>query len=282
MLAGLCFIAPTAVLLALFAKYYDQLVQFSSLRHLLDGLKVGALVVICQSIFNLVWSHRYQLSGWFHMGVAFFLMQIASSAEPLIIILGGVTAWAFSFKHPGAWAIRMPSAALILSILWVHMKAGALVFGPGLAILSVLQKEVVEKFQWLSQAEFTDAFSLTQVIPGPVTTLSSFIGFQIAGPVGSLAALLGIYLPSVFFILFLLPLIRQWVEGRDWFQSFYQGAFFAVIGCLSATSVQLFTSTLMSVQHQITFLVLFVVQMVFSTPLWLTLISGSAVEWVLN
>jgi len=282
LLAGLSFIGPTSILLALFAKHYDKLVAISSFREVLNGLQAGALVIICQSLVHLIWPYRYQTSTWGYVVISFCLMQIAPRAEPLIILIGGVLALTLRNSVRSAWALRMPSGALILSIFWVHLKAGALVFGPGLTILSVLQKDVVEKFQWLSRGEFMDAFSLTQSIPGPVTTLSSFIGFQIGGSIGSVAALVGIYLPSVLFILFLLPVIKSWIEGRTWFRTFYQGAFFAVLGCLGASSLQLFSSTLTSVQHQIAFCVLMATQLIFSTPLWVTLLSGSAIEWFIK
>ncbi|NBV50807.1 hypothetical protein EBR78_06270 [bacterium] len=263
-LAGFSFILPTALLLGLFAKHYDQLMAFSHSDSILSGIRVGVLVIICQTLVSLSKPFLKDVSAWCVVIPSCFLAIVFPGLEPLIIFTGGIL------------------GAVLLSVFWVHFKGGAFVFGPGLTILSTLQYEVVQKFQWLSQKEFLDAFALSQAIPGPVTTLSSFIGYQIAGWPGSLVALFGMYLPGVVFVLFCLPRIAQILEEKLWIKTFYQTAFFSVVGCLGASAVPITLSTLMRREQVVSFALLLVIQVFQKTPVWMTLVLGAVMAWLSN
>lgn len=89
----------------------------------------------------------------------------------------------------------------LVQIFLVFFKIGAFTIGGGYAMLPIIQKEV-EKKGWMNEEEFLDAISLTNSLPGPLATnCATFVGYRVAGAVGSVAAVLGAISPSVIIIL---------------------------------------------------------------------------------
>lgn len=87
----------------------------------------------------------------------------------------------------------------LLQILIFFTKAGAFVFGSGLAIVPFLQQGVVEEFAWLTEHEFLDAVAVALITPGPVVITVAFIGYLVAGVLGASVAAVGIFLPVYVF-----------------------------------------------------------------------------------
>ena len=88
----------------------------------------------------------------------------------------------------------------LLEILWFFTKAGAFVFGSGLAIVPFLYGEVVQGHHWLSDRQFLDAVAVAMITPGPVVITVAFIGYLVAGPLGGAVAALGVFLPCYLFV----------------------------------------------------------------------------------
>jgi chromate transporter len=77
-------------------------------------------------------------------------------------------------------------------------RAGLFGFGGGPAMIPLIQVEVVDLRGWLSPEEFLDAFAFGNALPGPIATkLAGYVGYQIAGWPGALAALAGTTLPTI-------------------------------------------------------------------------------------
>ena len=106
----------------------------------------------------------------------------------------------------------MSAVVLYLKLFWTFFKIGLFGFGGGYGMLSLIQNEVVENHQWISNAEFTDIVAVSQMTPGPIGINSAtYVGFKAienAGMTrteaicGSLLASFSVMLPS--FILMLL------------------------------------------------------------------------------
>ncbi|HEY8499873.1 MAG TPA: chromate transporter [Clostridia bacterium] len=96
----------------------------------------------------------------------------------------------------------------IIKLFSVFFKIGAFTFGGGYAILPVIQKEVVDKNNWLTEEEILDIFAISQSIPGVISINSAiYIGKKVAGIPGAVSAGLGMILPSFIVILAIAPLI---------------------------------------------------------------------------
>src|SRR2546429_4284483 len=87
------------------------------------------------------------------------------------------------------------SSSTILVLGLFFLKAGAFIFGSGLAIVPFLREGVVQQHHWLTQREFLDAVAMGLITPGPVVITATFIGYLVSGPIGAIVATLGIFVP---------------------------------------------------------------------------------------
>jgi chromate transporter len=83
----------------------------------------------------------------------------------------------------------------VAQLAWFFTKAGAFVFGSGLAIVPFLYKGVVHDFQWLDDRQFRDAVAVAMITPGPVVITAGFIGYLTAGVCGAIVAAAGTFVP---------------------------------------------------------------------------------------
>jgi chromate transporter len=89
------------------------------------------------------------------------------------------------------------SLGAIWDLFVAMMRAGLLGYGGGPSAIPLIRAEVVERYSWLSDQEFTDALAIANTLPGPIATkLSAFVGFKVAGILGALSALCGMVLPT--------------------------------------------------------------------------------------
>lgn len=86
---------------------------------------------------------------------------------------------------------------IYLQLFWSFFQVGLFSFGGGYASLPLIQHEIVELHRWLSLSEFTDLITISQMTPGPIAINSAtFVGTQVAGPLGAVVATLGSVFPS--------------------------------------------------------------------------------------
>ena len=94
----------------------------------------------------------------------------------------------------------------IVTITGYFAKAGAVVFGSGLAIVPFLHGGVVQQMHWLDERQFLDAVAVSMITPGPVVITVAFIGYLVAGPLGACAAAVGVFLP----VYAIVVLVARW------------------------------------------------------------------------
>src|SRR5205085_6469284 len=75
------------------------------------------------------------------------------------------------------------------------MKAGAFIFGSGLAIVPFLKEGVVNQHHWLTDRQFLDAVAMGLITPGPVVITAAFIGYLVSGLAGAIVATVAIFIP---------------------------------------------------------------------------------------
>ena len=88
------------------------------------------------------------------------------------------------------------------------LKVGAILYGSGYVLFAYLDAELVTR-GWLTRTELIDAIAVGQFTPGPVLSTATFIGYQLSGFGGALAATTGIFLPSFLFVLILNPFVHK-------------------------------------------------------------------------
>lgn len=89
----------------------------------------------------------------------------------------------------------------------VFFRMGCLGFGGPLAHVALMQQEVVERRQWLAASSFTEGLTLSQILPGPLSTkLAIYLGYRLHGLRGALITAAGFILPAFFLLLVLTDL----------------------------------------------------------------------------
>ena len=122
-------------------------------------------------------------------------------------------------------------------------KIGGLTFGSGYAMLPFIQEAMVNKYQWLTQAEFSVALALSLITPGPVTVVAAFIGYKVAGVLGAAVAMVNMYLPAFAVVNIISDLYNR--AGRvEYIKMVIGGIVAAFIGTLWAVIIKLTGSSL--------------------------------------
>jgi chromate transporter len=276
MAACFSFLLPGVVLILSLSVAYTQVRTVPLFPSLLLGLRLGSLVMIAESVWVMFRPYRSRLQSWLYLGLGALFMQAAPRWEPLIILACGLMA-VYGARLLASTKLRAePIVALLsLKLFWIHFKAGAVVFGTGLAVLPFLERELVGP-GWLTPEQFLDGLAFGQVTPGPLTVCVAFFGHQIAGFPAALAALAGVYLPGMFFVLGLVPKLRSWANTRSWLADFQLGAVAAVIGCIATSSVFLANQVLVDVVPIAIFAGLLVLRLAFASwPAWFPIPTGA-------
>lgn len=126
--------------------------------------------------------------------------------------------------------------AQIHQLFLTFMKIGAFTFGGGWAMISIIQREVVEKHKWLETDEFLDLLAVAQSLPGILAVnIAVSVGDKLRGLKGSLASAVGTILPCFFIILtiaiFLTP---DLITGNPTIASIFKGIRPAVVALIVA------------------------------------------------
>lgn len=101
----------------------------------------------------------------------------------------------------------------MLQLFVSFLKVGAFAFGGGYAMIPLISQEVVTYRGWLEIEEFIDVIAISQGTPGPIAINSAtFVGFKVAGVIGSITATLGVVLPSFVIMMVLGRLFLRYKE----------------------------------------------------------------------
>ena len=92
-------------------------------------------------------------------------------------------------------------------------RIGGFTFGGGYAMLPMLQKEVVEKYKWVTEDEVLDYYAIGQCTPGIImVNTATFIGYKQKGISGAIAATVGAVFPSVCIVMFIAAVLHNFAE----------------------------------------------------------------------
>ena len=161
----------------------------------------------------------------------------------------------------------MNTVVIYLKLFWAFFKIGLFGFGGGYGMLSLIQNEVVEKQQWISNSEFTDIVAVSQMTPGPIGINSAtYVGYKAienAGMTrtqavcGSLLASFSVMLPSFILMLLISAFFMHYKDHKSvqtvlkWLRPVVVGMLAAAVllllneenlGAFSASNLQLYVS----------------------------------------
>lgn len=173
-----------------------------------------------------------------------------------VILLAGVAVW-FA-KAPPKWLssgangmfpiilVQLQPVATeskLWEIAWFFTKAGAFVFGSGLAIVPFLYGGVVKEYAWLNEQQFLDAVAVAMITPGPVVITVGFIGYLVAGFWGAVVAALATFLPCYLFTVLPAPYFKKYGKHPA-IKAFVDGVTAAAIGAIAGAVLVLGKRTL--------------------------------------
>jgi len=263
LLAGLCFLLPSFVVMLTLTLLYTHYGALPGLRGVFQGLNPVVVGIFAVAIYRLsraaitdVPQGVLALAGALALGLTpVGLVPLLVLAGALGVVLYGSWPWGLVattvvaavqgillwrppwLPLPGlpAWASSVsatPHPPGLGQIGLFFVKVGLFTFGGGLVLLAFLQDQVVQHLQWLTPQAFLDGLALGRLTPGPIPMLAAFIGYQVAGLGGAVVAGVAIFVPSFVLMLSLLPLLDH-LERVAWLNAARQGISPVIIGMIA-------------------------------------------------
>jgi chromate transporter len=253
-LAGLAFVLPSFLMVVALGWAYLHFGGLSWMQAVFYGVGAAVIGVIAisarkltiKSVGNdkLLWAIYLLLAA---------VTVVTESEIAWLFIAAGLLVWLL--RAPPKWLGRSNAAlaaapqlpligslfgtmdlSLLNQIGIFFAKAGAFVFGSGLAIVPFLYGGVVTEHHWLNDKQFVDAVAVAMITPGPVVITVGFIGYLIAGLPGASVAALATFLPCYLFTILPAPYFRKY--GRlPAVIAFVDGITAAAIGAITGSVI---------------------------------------------
>jgi chromate transporter len=175
-------------------------------------------------------------TAWFFLAAGVIVWL--SRAPPRWLRSGGVSAVLGAHVPAASAAAVSVDWSLLTQIGLFFAKAGAFVFGSGLAIVPFLYGGVVTDHHWLSERQFVDAVAVAMITPGPVVITVGFIGYLVAGLPGACVAALATFVPCYLFTIVPAPYFKRYGKLPP-LVAFVDGVTAAAIGAISGAALVL-------------------------------------------
>ena len=165
----------------------------------------------------------------------------------------------------------------LLSLFLSFAKVGVLTFGGGYAMIPILEREIVDRQGWASSEELMDYYAVGQCTPGVIAVnTATFIGYKVAGPVGGVAATLGVVFPSVVIICIIAGILTNFADVPA-----VKSAFAAIRACVCVlifnAVLKLWKSAVKDRPALVIFVLVLGLSLVFDiSPVVFVLLCGSA------
>ena len=219
-LVGLAFVGPSFLMVFVIAAAYVRFGGLPWMQPAFYGIGAAVIAIIARSASKLA---RMVLRNdrilWSVFGIlaastvitgreSVFLFVLAAAITYILKAMPRLDARRACAFLPwlGVGAVAPNNA---WKLLLFFSKAGAFVFGSGLAIVPFLYGGVVEQYHWLTERQFLDAVAVAMITPGPVVITSGFIGYLVAGPWGAMAAAIGVFVPVYLVVIFVSPFFAR-------------------------------------------------------------------------
>lgn len=251
-LAGLAFIIPSFIIVLLLSITYTVYGGLSWLQAIFYGVGAAVIGIIVMSSYKLTQKSigKFTLESlknnwllWLIFGVS-LVITLVTKREHILLFIGAGLIYMFYKSPQKFWRTKKTYSLFILQILFFNdeltilqkiaiffIKAGAFVFGSGLAIIPFLYAGVVTENHWLTEQQFLDAVAIAMITPGPVVITVAFIGYIVAGFSGACVSSLATFLPCYLFTVIPAPYFHK-IAKNESIKNFVTGITAAVIGAL--------------------------------------------------
>jgi len=253
-LAGLAFVIPSFLMVVALGWGYVRFGGLSWMQAVFYGVGAAVIGIIAMSAKKLTQKSvgKDKLLWAIYLLLA-AVTVVTESEVAWLFIASGVLVWLL--RAPPKWLSRgsvnatvltqMPMAGSFISSMDLSLltqigvffaKAGAFVFGSGLAIVPFLYGGVVTEHHWLNDKQFVDAVAVAMITPGPVVITVGFIGYLVAGVSGAIVAALATFIPCYLFTIIPAPYFKKYgkVPGVI---AFVDGITAAAIGAITGSVI---------------------------------------------
>jgi chromate transporter len=256
-LVGIAFVIPSFFMVLGIGYAYIAFGGLPWMEAIFYGVGAAVIGIIAIGSYKLTTKSIGKDKLMWGIFVVLAVVTFITEQETLwLILLGGFAVW-FA-KAPPKWLstaangmfptillqvqpIATPSK--LLEIAWFFTKAGAFVFGSGLAIVPFLYGGVVKEFGWLNEQQFVDAVAVAMITPGPVVITVGFIGYLVAGFWGAVVAALATFVPCYLFTIIPAPYFKKYGKHPA-IKAFVDGVTAAAIGAIAGAVLVLGKRTL--------------------------------------
>lgn len=254
-LAGIAFILPSFLMVLALGMLYVQYGGLPWIQPLFYGISAAVVGIIIRSAYKLTGlTLKNKKLLWAIFVLVCAVTAYAEEEYVLLFIVSGVitllvyappfdysrrahllcSPFAFSFIQ--SISLREPDT--LARIFLFFAKAGAFVFGSGLAIVPFLYGGVVQQYHWLNERQFLDAVAVAMITPGPVVITVGFIGYLIARVPGAVAAAAGVFMPVYLFVILPAPYFERFAKNLN-LNAFIEGVTAAATGAIAGAVIVL-------------------------------------------
>ena len=251
-LAGVAFVLPSFLMVVALGWAYAHFGGLSWMQAVFYGVGAAVVGVIAMSAYKLttktIGTNRLLWAIYLTVAVA---TVVTESEIAWLFIGGGLLNW--FWRAPPKWLSKGGLNALAVTqapgisggvsgldlpllgqIGLFFAKAGAFVFGSGLAIVPFLYGGVVTEHHWLNDRQFVDAVAVAMITPGPVVITVGFIGYLVAGFSGACVAAIGTFLPCYLFTVLPAPYFKKYGKLPA-VKAFVDGITAAAVGAITGS-----------------------------------------------
>jgi chromate transporter len=262
-LVGGSFVLPSFLMVLALGWAYVEFGGIVWMQAVFYGVGASVIGIITISAYKLTQKTIGANKLMWAIYVASAMTTVVTESESIFLFLGaGLIVWAVRTppwqKAPTSVAsvfflplalltdVKAPLSELLTQIAIFFTKAGAFVFGSGLAIVPFLYGGVVKEYGWLDDGEFLDAVAVAMITPGPVVITVGFIGYIVTGRgtdfwtgcAGASVAALATFIPCYLFTIIPAPYFKKHGK-RPGIVAFVDGVTAAAVGAIAGACVVL-------------------------------------------
>ena len=268
-LVGIAFVLPSFLMVLALGWAYMAYGGLPWMQAVFYGVGAAVIGIITISAFKLT---QKTIGRDLLLGAIYFVSAAATviteTENILLFLASGALVWFVRVGRgspptsaalgiiPPVFGAAMPAfdaplGTLLGQIALFFTKAGAFVFGSGLAIVPFLYGGVVKDYGWLDDRQFLDAVAVAMITPGPVVITVGFIGYLVgaqtgtvwAGLAGATVAAMATFLPCYLFTIIPAPYFRKHGK-RPGIVAFVDGVTAAAVGAIAGACIVLGRRTL--------------------------------------
>ena len=291
--AGLAFIIPAIIITGVLAWAYITYGELPNIKPFIQGIQPTVIAIILAAVITLG-KKALKTIELGVIGIITLVLCLVGVNEIIALIgvgiLGGLY---FNLKNNTSTTNKKALFPLLLipattaaaakitslKLFFIFLKVGAVLYGSGYVLFAYLDAELVTK-GYLTQQQLMDAVAAGQFTPGPVLSTATFIGYQINGIWGALAATTGIFLPSFLFVLLLNPIIPK-LRASKFFGHFLNAVNASSIAVIAAVMVTMSIESITNLNAIIILAVSLLLTFVVKLNVMLIILIGAVLGFIL-